>query len=86
MLWYYATSARPAARRRCRVKAASKKGCYTATAFDDNGKAATVTGLVWHIGSKKTVAGTTGTSTSAPGRTRACSCARRRPVRSARTP
>ena len=34
-----------AGRRRCRSRA-SKKGCYVAQAFDDNGKAATVTGLV----------------------------------------
>ena len=44
VLWYYATSARPAARRRSRVKAATKKGCYTATAFDDNGKAVVADG------------------------------------------
>ena len=41
---------------------ASGKGCYTATAFDDNAKAATVSGLQWHVGSKKTAPGTTGTA------------------------
>jgi hypothetical protein len=44
------------------VKAAAKAGCYTATAFDDNAKAATVTGLTWHVGSKKTAPGATGTA------------------------
>ena len=28
------------------MKPAAKKGCYVATAYDDNGKAATVAGLV----------------------------------------
>jgi hypothetical protein len=37
----------------------SAKGCYTATAFDDTGKAAAVTGLVWHVGSQKSLPGST---------------------------
>lgn len=34
--------------------------CYTVNAFDDNGKAALVSGVVLHIGSKKTMAATLG--------------------------
>ena len=41
---------------------AGAKGCYTAGAFDDNAKAATVTGLTWHVGSKKTAPGSIGTA------------------------
>ena len=60
VLWYYATFGPTGGPPTLEVKA-SAKGCYTAAAFDDNGKAAAVTGLVWHVGSKKTVSGSTGT-------------------------
>ena len=45
VLWYYADFGPTGGPPTLSVKAASKKGCYTATAFDDNGKAATVSGL-----------------------------------------
>ena len=85
VLWYYATFGPQGGPPTLSVKTSSKKGCYVAQAFDDNGKAATVTGLVFHIGSKRTIKGNR-TSTSVPARIRACSSARRRPVRFARTP
>ena len=56
VLWYYATFGPTGGPPTLSVKA-SKKGCYVAQAFDDNGKAATVTGLVFHIGSKRTIKG-----------------------------
>jgi len=56
VLWYYATFGPQGGPPTLTVKA-SKKGCYVAQAFDDNGKAATVTGLVFHIGSKRTIKG-----------------------------
>ena len=59
VLWYYADFGPTGGPPTLSVKAGSK-GCYTATAFDDNGKAATVGGLQWHVGSKKTAPGTTG--------------------------
>lgn len=61
VLWYYATFGPTGGPPTLGVKATAK-GCYTATAFDDNGKAATVTGLQWHVGAKKTAAGTTSTA------------------------
>src|SRR4051812_42479488 len=61
VLWYYADFGPTGGPPTLSVKA-SGKGCYTATAFDDNGKAATVSGLQWHVGSKKTAPGTTGTA------------------------
>jgi hypothetical protein len=61
VLWYYADFGPTGGPPTLAVKSAAK-GCYTATAFDDAGKAATVTGLTWHIGSKKSAPGTTGTS------------------------
>ncbi len=57
VLWYYATFGPQGGPPTLSVKTSSKKGCYVAQAFDDNGKAATVTGLVFHIGSKRTVKG-----------------------------
>ena len=57
VLWYYATFGAQGAPPTLSLKTSSKKGCYVAQAFDDNGKAATVTGLVFHIGSKRTVKG-----------------------------
>ena len=61
VLWYYATFGETGGPPTLEVKA-SGKGCYTAAAFDDNGKVAAVTGLVWHVGSKKTVTGSTAKS------------------------
>jgi len=60
VLWYYADFGATGGPPTLDVKAAAKKGCYTATAYDDNGKQAVVAGLQWHVGSKKTVAGTSG--------------------------
>ena len=57
VLWYYATFGPQGGPPTLSLKTSSKKGCYVAQAFDDNGKAATVTGLVFHIGSKRTVKG-----------------------------
>ena len=62
VLWYYADFGATGGPPTLGVKAASKAGCYIATAYDDNAKATTVTGLQWHVGSKKAVSGTTGTS------------------------
>src|SRR6476646_8246313 len=61
VLWYYADFGPTGGPPTLTVTAAAK-GCYTATAFDDNGKAATVSGLQWHVGSKKTAPGTSGTA------------------------
>jgi hypothetical protein len=55
VLWYYAEFGQTGGPPTLSVKAATKKGCYTATAFDDNGKPVVVSGLVWHVGSKKSV-------------------------------
>jgi len=60
VLWYYATFGPTGGPPTLEVRA-STKGCYTAAARDDNGKSVAVTGLVWHVGSKKTVSGTSGT-------------------------
>jgi hypothetical protein len=62
VLWYYADFGPTGGPPTLAVKAAAKAGCYTATAYDDNGKSAAVTGLQWHVGSKTTVSGTTGTN------------------------
>jgi hypothetical protein len=61
ILWYFADFGPTGGPPTLAVKAAAK-GCYTAAALDDNGKAATVSGLTWHLGSKKSAPGTTGTS------------------------
>ena len=61
VLWYYADFGPTGGPPTLSVKTAAK-GCYTATAFDDNGKPTAVSGLTWHVGSKKTAPGTTGTS------------------------
>jgi hypothetical protein len=61
VLWYFADFGPKGGPPTLSVKAAAK-GCYTATAFDDNGTSTSVSGLVWHVGSKKTAPGTTGTS------------------------
>jgi Domain of unknown function (DUF4430) len=62
VLWYYADFGPTGGPPTLTVKAAAKAGCYTAAALDDNAKATTVAGLTWHVGSKKTAAGTTGTA------------------------
>jgi hypothetical protein len=61
VLWYYADFGPTGGPPTLSVKTAAK-GCYTATAFDDNGKSTSVGGLTWHLGSKKITPGTTGTS------------------------
>jgi hypothetical protein len=61
VLWYYATFGPTGGPPTLEVKATAK-GCYTASAFDDNGKAATVSSLTWHVGSTKTVAAAVGTA------------------------
>ena len=61
VLWYYADFGATGGPPTLQVKAAGK-GCYTATAFDDNGKVVSVSGLTWHVGSKLTAAGSTGKS------------------------
>ena len=55
VLWYYATFGATGGPPTLNVKAAAKKGCYTATAYDDSGKAVALAGVQWHVGSKKTV-------------------------------
>src|SRR4051812_11689058 len=54
VLWYYADFGATGGPPTLSVKAATKKGCYTATAFDDNGKAANVGQITWHVGGSKT--------------------------------
>jgi hypothetical protein len=67
VLWYYATFGPTGGPATLRVQPAPKKGCYTATAYDDNGKPAGVSGLTWHVGSKKSVAAMAGAA-FCPGR------------------
>jgi hypothetical protein len=55
VLWYYATFGPAGGPPTLSVKPSSKTGCYTAAAFDDNAHAASVDGLVFHIGSKRTI-------------------------------
>lgn len=59
VLWYYADFGPTGGPPTLQVRAAAN-GCYTATAYDDNGKATTVAGLTWHVGSKKSAPGATG--------------------------
>ena len=61
VLWYFADFGPTGGPPTLTVKPSTKGGCYLAQAFDDNAKPATVAALQWHVGSKKTVAGTTGT-------------------------
>src|SRR3954468_13787557 len=61
VLWYYADFGPTGGPPTLTVKGAAK-GCYTAAAYDDNGKSTSVSGLTWHVGSKKSVAGATGTA------------------------
>jgi hypothetical protein len=60
VLWYYADFGTTGGPPTLEVKPATKKSCYTATAYDDNGKAVVPSGLTWHVGSKQTVAGMPG--------------------------
>jgi uncharacterized protein DUF4430 len=53
VLWYFATFGPTGGPPTLRVQPAAKKGCYAATAYDDNGKPATLTRVTWHVGSKK---------------------------------
>jgi len=55
VLWYYATFGPTGGPPTLVVKASTKKGCYVAQALDDAGKQASVTGLQFHLGSKKTI-------------------------------
>ena len=59
VLWYYADFGPTGGPPTLSVKQTTKD-CYVAQAFDDNGKAVTVGGLVWHVGSKRSAAGKTG--------------------------
>src|SRR5437764_276388 len=59
VLWYYADFGPTGGPPTLEVKPAPG-GCYLSAALDDNGKSAAVSGLQWHVGSKTTVAGTTG--------------------------
>jgi hypothetical protein len=59
VLWYYADFGPTGGPPTLRVTPAAK-GCYSATAYDDAGKATPVDGLQWHVGSKETAAGATG--------------------------
>ena len=58
VLWYWATfgpTGGPPT-----LSLAKSGACYTVSAFDDNGKAATVSGVTLHVGSKQTVPATLG--------------------------
>ena len=58
VLWYYADFGPTGGPPTLAVEAATKAGCYTAAgATTTTRKAAAVTGLQWHVGSKTTVAG-----------------------------
>jgi Domain of unknown function (DUF4430) len=61
VLWYFATFGATGGPPTLTVRAGAN-GCYTAAALDDNGKAATVSGLTWHVGSKKAAPGAAGTA------------------------
>lgn len=58
VLWYYADFGPTGGPPTLSVKPAGK-GCYTVHAFDDNGGSATVSGLLVHIGSQRTIKATT---------------------------
>ncbi|MGH3002027.1 MAG: DUF4430 domain-containing protein [Gaiellaceae bacterium] len=61
VLWYYATFGPTGGPPTLVVKPASR-GCYTVHAFDDNGGTATVSGLVLHVGSQRSMPAKTDTS------------------------
>jgi hypothetical protein len=54
VLWYYASFGPTGGPPTLLLKTAAG-GCYVVQAFDDNGKAATVSGVVVHVGSKRSV-------------------------------
>jgi hypothetical protein len=58
VLWYWATFGQTGGPPT--LSLAKSGACYTVSAFDDNGKAATVSGVTLHVGSKKTVTATLG--------------------------
>jgi len=60
VLWYYGDFGPTGGPSTLEVKAATRRGCYTATAYDDNGKVVVPSGLTWHVGSKQTVTGMPG--------------------------
>jgi hypothetical protein len=59
VLWYWATFGATGGPPTLQVTK-SKNGCYSATAYDDSGKPTAVTGLVWHVGSRRSLPGTVG--------------------------
>jgi hypothetical protein len=59
VLWYWATFG-PTGGPPTLGLASVTGGCYRVTAYDDAGKAASVTGLVVHVGSKQSIPTTTG--------------------------
>jgi Domain of unknown function (DUF4430) len=54
VLWYYADFGPTGGPATLQLTSPSR-GCYTAQAFDDNGKAASVANVVLHVGSKRTM-------------------------------
>ena len=59
VLWYYADFGPTGGPPTLSVTGVTG-GCYVTQAFDDNGKTTSVTGLVLHVGSKRSLATTTG--------------------------
>lgn len=59
VLWYWATFGPNGGPPTLQVTKTSN-GCYTATAYDDAGKPVAVSGLVWHVGSRRSLPGATG--------------------------
>lgn len=55
VLWYFATFGPTGGPPTLSVQPAAKKSCYSATAYDDNGKPVALSRVTWHVGSKKTV-------------------------------
>ncbi len=55
VLWYYADFGPTGGPPTLELKA-TKNGCYAVQAWDDNGKAASASGVLLHVGSKRTVA------------------------------
>lgn len=60
VLWYYATFG--ATGGPPTLDLTSAKGCYTVHAYGDDGKAASVSGVVVHVGSKRAIPATTGSA------------------------
>jgi Domain of unknown function (DUF4430) len=60
VLWYWATFGSTGGPPTLQLNA-SGTGCYTVAAYDDNGKPATVGGLVLHVGGSRTVPATLNT-------------------------